>query len=169
MAVSGLFGEFSAKLDAKGRFLLPAALVRQLPTPQPGTPDTDSYVLNRGLDKCLVLFPAAVWRQELQAVFATNQFVAENRAFARLFQSGATPVDMDGQGRLLIPKRLAEAADVKQDLTIIGAWDRIEIWAAEVYSAWYQTEGRRLQPLAETVMAHRKYNHANPADGGPVS
>lgn len=165
MALGGLFGEFAAKLDAKGRFLLPAALVRQLPNTQ----DESAFVLNRGLDKCLVLFPAAVWQQELQAVFATNQFVAENRAFARLFQSGATPVEMDGQGRLLIPKRLADAVDIKQDLAIIGAWDRVEIWATEVYNAWYETEGRRLQPLAEKVMATRKYNPSNPADGGPVS
>ncbi len=146
---AALFGEYPCKLDAKGRFLVPQALMRQLPK------GDAEFVLNRGLDTCLVLFPLAVWQQELAAIYATNQYVPENRAFARLFQSGAVPAELDGQGRLLVPKRLAEHAALQQDLVLVGAYDRIEIWAAEVFEAWRNQQAAQLPALAEQVMRLR--------------
>jgi MraZ protein len=143
-----IFGEYECKVDAKGRFLLPAGLLKQL-DPESST----DFVLNRGLDQCLVLYPLKVWRAELGKIMQKNQYVAENRAFARKFQAGATPVSLDSNNRLLVPKRLAAYAGVEKELVLIGAMDRIEVWAKEAYDEWLESPENDLETLAEKVMA----------------
>jgi MraZ protein len=163
-----LFGEFPCKLDAKGRFLLPAALLRQLPA-EPETPaqtpahttaaepstealQPQEFVINRGLDNCLVLYPRPVWEQELVRIMSRNQYDPDNRAFARKFQAGATPVQLDSAKRLLVPKRLAEWAGLQHELVLIGALDKVEIWAQEHYDAWMNHGSAPLEDLARRVM-----------------
>jgi MraZ protein len=157
--VNPLFGEFPCKLDAKGRFLLPAALLRQLPgtetdPPKPTeTPETPfDFVINRGLDNCLVLYPRPVWEQELVRIMSRNQYDPDNRAFARKFQAGATPVQLDSAKRLLVPKRLAEWAGLQHELVLIGALDKVEIWAQEKYDTWMTEGSAPLEDLARRVM-----------------
>jgi MraZ protein len=143
-----IFGEYECKLDEKGRFLLPSALLKQLPEDQ-----REEFVLNRGLDPCLVLYPMSVWREELRKIHSKNQYVAKNRAFARKFQSGATPANPDSNRRLLIPKRLMSYAGIERDLVLIGAFDRIEIWGKERYEEWLEDDSNNLEKLSEEVMA----------------
>jgi MraZ protein len=143
-----IFGEYECKLDDKGRFLMPAALLKQLPEE-----DREEFVLNKGLDPCLVLYPIKVWKEELKRIHSKNQYVAQNRAFARKFQSGATPVSPDGNRRLLIPKRLMNHAGIERDLILFGAFDRVEVWGKEQYEAWQADENNNLEKLAEQVMA----------------
>lgn len=145
-----LFGEFECKVDAKGRFLLPAALLRQLPEGE-----QQEFVINRGLDNCLVLYPIKVWEAELVKIMSLNQFVKENRDFARKFQAGATPLTLDSAKRVLVPRRLAEWAGIDKDTVLIGAMDKVEIWATERYTNWLNNESAPLEHLAEQVMAGR--------------
>jgi MraZ protein len=84
-----------------------------------------------------------------------NQFVAENRALARLFQAGATPVDLDSAKRVLVPKRLAEWAGIDKDCVLIGVLNKIEIWSRERYDAWLATGSLPLEQLAERVMGQQ--------------
>jgi MraZ protein len=150
--MTALFGEYPVRADAKGRFLLPAALQRQLAGLS--TSSSESFVLARGLDPCLVLFSEAVWQTELTRLYGHNRFDAEARTFARLFQSGAQPLSLDAQNRLLVPKPLwdelmATAPSLSPELILIGAWDRIELWAEARYRQWLAEQQPRLAELAQ--------------------
>lgn len=142
-----LYGEYSCKVDDKGRFLMPSALHKQL-----AEDHRTAFVVGRGLDPCLVIYPAPVWETELQRIYSRNQYQEANRSFARLFQSGATPVTLDGQGRLNLPKSLQTEAAIDKEVVLIGALDRIECWSAERYQAWLRSSQERLPALAEQVM-----------------
>lgn len=142
-----IFGEYECKIDAKGRFVLPSGLRRQLPEDE-----QKEFVINRGLDQCLVLYPIKIWERELAKIHSRNQYVAKNRAFARKFQNGAKPVEIDNAGRVLVPKQLAGYAEVSKELVLVASFDRIEIWDKGVYDAWQADEQWDMETLSEEVM-----------------
>lgn len=142
-----IYGEFTCSLDAKGRFLMPALLRKQLPEDE-----QSDFVINRGLDQCLVIFPIRVWEAELKKIYSRNQFVEKNRAFARMFQNGAAPVSLDGNGRLLVPRGLSEHARLGREIVLIAQYDRIEVWDATNYQTWLQSGKYDLASLSEEVM-----------------
>lgn len=142
-----LIGEYDCKLDAKGRFLMPAGLRKQLPEGQ-----QEEFVVNKGLDKCLVLYPIPVWEEELKRLQSRNQYVKKNRAFLRMFLNGATRMSLDGNGRLLLPKRLIEGAAMNKQIKLVAQIDKVEIWDAATYDAWMENPEFDFEELAEEVM-----------------
>ncbi|MEM0999361.1 MAG: division/cell wall cluster transcriptional repressor MraZ [Bacteroidota bacterium] len=142
-----IFGEYECKIDSKGRFVLPSGLRKQLPGDQ-----QKEFVINRGLDECLVLYPIQIWERELKRIHSRNQYVAKNRAFARKFMNGATPVDIDSAGRVLVPKRLTGHAKLTKELVLVASFDRIEIWDKQVYDEWQTDEQWDMETLSEEVM-----------------
>ncbi|MDP5171290.1 MAG: division/cell wall cluster transcriptional repressor MraZ [Bacteroidia bacterium] len=146
--MKALIGEYSCKTDEKGRFLVPSGLRKQLPEEQ-----RDEFVINRGLDNCLVMYPMEVWEKELRRIQSRNQYVKKNRAFTRMFLTGATPVTLDGNGRALIPRRLAEQIGLGKDLILLAQIDKVEIWDQEAYNAWMDAPDFDFDDLAEDVMA----------------
>ena len=142
-----IFGEYECKLDSKGRFLLPSGLKKQLPENQQA-----EFVINRGLDKCLVMYLIQVWEAELENIYSKNQYVAANREFGRRFLNGASRVEPDGASRLLITKRLCDYAGMDKEIVLIAAYDRIEIWDKAVYEAWQSDDSVNLERLSEEVM-----------------
>ncbi len=140
-----LFGEYECKVDAKGRFLFPSALLKQLPQDM-----RTEFVINRGLEKCLTIYPINVWYDELEKIYQKNQHNPKNQAYARMFQQGATPVSLDKQKRFLIPKRLAPYADIHKEILVLGMGNRIEIWDKNTYENW--SRNYDLKELAEEVM-----------------
>ena len=77
---------------------------------------------------------------------------AEGRKFNRLFFSGAVEVTVDRLGRLLVPKSLKDFAEIKQDVVIVGISNRIEIWAKEKWTAFYENSRQNFEEIAERVM-----------------
>jgi MraZ protein len=142
-----LFGEYDCKVDAKGRFLFPSVLLSFFEEEE-----QNDFVINKGMDSCLVLYPQQVWEQEIEKIYSKNQFLEKNRAFARMFQSGAQPVRLDNQKRILIPKKLLECAEIQNDIVLIGAYDRIEIWSKEKFEAWLNVHQQNFANLSEEVM-----------------
>lgn len=122
--------------------------------------ERSQFVINIGLDPCLVLYPLRVWEAELKKIYSLNQFVARNRTFARRFQNGATPVEVDGQNRILIPRRLAVEAAIEKDILLFGSFDRIEIWSQERYDDWLAQQTEDPAVLADQIM------NAHSEDGG---
>jgi MraZ protein len=149
--VRTLIGEYHCKLDAKGRFLIPSGLRKQLPDEE-----QEEFVMNRGIDQCLVLYPQRVWEAELGRIQAKNQYVARNRAFTRMFLNGATPVTLDGSSRVLVPKILMEYAGLTKDIILVGQIDKAEIWDKEAYEKWLSDPGFDFEALAEEVMGDRE-------------
>ncbi len=142
-----LIGEYDCKLDPKGRFLFPAALKKQL-----DAADQDQFVLNRGFEGCLVLYPNSSWAEESKNMSKLNLYKAEHRKFYRQFHNGATLVKPDNLGRILIPKNLKLFANIQKELVVFAYAKRIEIWAKEHYIAHMQEDVSDFAQLAERVM-----------------
>ena len=142
-----LLGEYDVTLDAKGRLLLPAALKKML-----GKEVQKGFVINRDVfSPCLVLYPHAEWESTHQKLRRLNRFVQKNMEFIRRFAGGATPLDLDGSGRFLLPYALVNDPKLGKDIKLLGLGDRIEIWDRERY-ATMRREGVDLTALAEDVM-----------------
>lgn len=142
-----LLGEFYVALDGKGRFRLPSGLLKGL-----GDRDTLKFVVNRGFDNCLVLYPKPVWDEIKTQVDALNKFNRKNLAFTRLFYRGASEVVPDSADRLLLPKQLLAWAKADKNLVLNAMNDRIEIWAEAEYEELLSTDESDYSALAEEVL-----------------
>jgi MraZ protein len=135
-------------LDAKGRFLLPTKLRKQFPEDAQA-----EFVINRGIEKCLVLHPQKVWEAQIEKIFSKNQFIEKNRRFARRFTNGATEIELDGSARINLPKRLMEYAGMDKDIILVGQYNKVEIWDEERYDAMMNMDDDDdIALLAEEVM-----------------
>lgn len=130
---------------------MPSGLRKQLPEDQ-----QNEFVINRGLDKCLVLYPLKVWEKELEQIQARNQYVKKNRAFTRWFLNGATPITLDGSARVNIPKRLMEHAELEKELILVAQINKVEIWDKAKYQGWFEEPDYDFEALAEEVMGDSK-------------
>lgn len=148
--MTNFIGEFDCKLDAKGRLMLPSGLRKQL------SPEAkESFVINRGFEQCLVLYPKNDWDRISAEVNQLNRYVKKNREFIRYFYRGATDLTLDGTGRLLLPKRLKEYATIEKEAVLFAYSDRIEVWNKERYENLLTDEPEDFANLAEEVMGNK--------------
>lgn len=111
------------------------------------------FVINRGFERCLVLYPITVWNVIKTQVSGLNSFRKDHREFQRRFYNGATEVTLDSAHRLLLPKHLLEYAEIDKDLWLTAMDNRIEIWSDENYRAsLMETDSDDYADLAERVM-----------------
>ncbi len=144
--MTNFIGEYDCKLDDKGRLMLPAGLKKQCSSSSEG-----KFVVNRGLENCLVLYQKQDWDTVSSKIAQLNQFVLKNRKFIRRFNNGASTLELDGVGRLLIPKKLLEYAGISKEMILFGYADKIEIWSKEAYEKMLNEE-EDFASLAEEVM-----------------
>jgi MraZ protein len=145
----GFLGEFEATLDAKGRFLLPAGFKKQLPEDE-GT----GFVINRGFEKCLSLYPVKNWEPLFADISKLNDFDPKVREFRRYFLNGATIVEPDSAGRILIPPNLKDHAGLEKDIVLVAAVNKIEIWDSKKYKQFFDSfSPEAFSDLAKDVMA----------------
>ena len=118
-------GSIDAKTDEKGRVFVPSTFRKILQKE-----DEQELVLRRDLFvKCLVLYPKSVWNEQVDSVRArTNPFDRRQREVLRLFTADAENITLDSGGRMLIPRRYLEYAEIKGEVRFIGVDDVIEIW-----------------------------------------
>lgn len=145
--MTSFLGEFECKLDSKSRFLLPAGLRKQI---DPAA--KEQFVINRGFEGCLVLYPINEWEKVSAKLRSLNLFVAKNRSFYRQFHNGATAVSLDGNGRVLVPKALMKYAGIDKDAVLFAYADRIELWAKDKYEEVMNNDSDAFAALAEEVM-----------------
>ncbi len=118
-------GEYSHSIDAKGRLIIPSKFRELL---------GEEFVLTKGLDGCLFIFPNDEWasfEEKLRALPLTNKSA---RTFSRFFVAGATSCELDKQGRILVPATLREFAGLEKDVVLTGSINRIEVWSKEKWS-----------------------------------
>jgi MraZ protein len=147
MAQTQFTGEFPCTLDAKGRFLFPVVLRKQLPAKAKGR-----FMLHRGFEKCLVMYAKHDWDAISAEVNKLNLYIKNNRDFARYFFRGVTEFHLDGTSRLLIPKALMEHARLKKDIILLGYSNRVEVWDEKAYYKHMDEEPADFVKLAEEVM-----------------
>ncbi len=142
-----LLGEYECKMDPKGRLRMPTDLISQL-----GEGQSHSFVVNRGFEKCLMLYPEPVWDKITNEINQLNLYNKKNRDFVRYFYRGAQKLEVDGADRILITKRLLEYAVIDKDVILSAYNDRIEIWAKDQYDLLMDEEPDDFSDLAEDVL-----------------
>jgi|TARA_R110000737_G_scaffold134970_2_gene166165 MraZ protein len=145
----GLVGEYEVKLDNKGRFMFPAHLRKQLsPAAQ------ENFMLNKGFEDCLTLYPMNEWEKLSQKLSKLNLFKPKNRMFYRLFHQGAKNISLDSAGRILIPVGHLERVGLDKEAMIIAYNDRIEIWDKAKYFNLIEGNMTDFADLADEVMGN---------------
>ena len=126
--MNGFLGEYEVTLDAKGRFLLPASLKKQTGE------EAGSFVINRGFEKCLGLYPMKSWEPIFEQISKLNDFDPKVRSFRRYFLNGATIMELDSAGRLL--RRSAEAMLIASAALVrLGLGARVALRAVRIFFA----------------------------------
>jgi MraZ protein len=130
--MAGFKGKYDHTVDDKGRVSLPSKIRKAL-SPEAN----DSFVITRGYEKSLVLYPLDAWnRYEEQMKTGLNTHREEDRLFIRMIMMWAQEVSLDRQARLMIPKELTEIAAITTQVVIIGALEKIELWSPEYFRAY---------------------------------
>ena len=131
--------------------MMPSGLRKQLdPEAQ------EKFVLNRGFEKCLVLYPKNVWSGISAEISKLNQYKKKNREFIRYFYRGASEISLDSTGRLLFPKRLMTYASIAKEVVLFAYFDRIEVWDKNTYDNLLTDEPDDFSNLAEEVMGSKR-------------
>lgn len=145
--IKQLLGEYECKIDAKGRMRMPSGLINQL-----GEEGALNFVINRGFEKCLMLYPESVWDRITNEINELNLYNKKNRDFVRYFYRGAQKVSMDSADRILVSRRLLEYAGIEKQVILSAYNDRIEIWAQQEYEDLLEEEPADFSDLAEDVL-----------------
>ncbi len=153
--MTNFIGEYECKLDAKGRLMLPSGLKKQCAPESEGR-----FVVNRGMETCLVMYQKHDWELVTEKISKLNQFVIKNREFIRRFNNGATAMELDGVGRLLIPKKLLDYAGIDKDMILFAYADKIEIWSKKAYEKMMNSDAD-FAKLAEDVMGNKDSQDIN--------
>jgi MraZ protein len=137
-----LIGEYSHNLDPKKRLSVPAKFRKEL---------GDGAVLTRGLDGCLWLFPSAQWSQLAERIASLPMAQADSRSFARLLLSGATEVQFDALGRILVPDYLKQYAGLTREVIVTGVQNRLELWDKAAWTEYKKALEKNGDAIAQKL------------------
>lgn len=135
-------GEYIHTLDDKGRLAIPAKFRESL---------KQGAVVTRGLDQCLFVYTAEEWRRLAEKLAALPLGQSATRAFSRLMLAGAMDVELDKQGRMVVPEYLRSAAGLKKDVVFAGLYNRLEMWDADVWETYKTATESESNALAEKM------------------
>lgn len=118
--------EYNHTIDAKGRLIIPSKFREAL---------GEEFVVSKGMDGCLFVYANEDWNAFEQKLTALPLINKEARQFARFFLAGAASVEVDKQGRILLPASLRSFAGLDKDVVLVGVGSRIEIWSKEKWES----------------------------------
>lgn len=136
-------GEYQHTIDEKGRLIIPAKFRDAL---------GPSFVVTRGLDNCLFVYPPKEWGTLEQKLKSLSLMKADARAFTRFFFSGATECELDKQGRVNIPNNLRDYAKLDKECVVLGVSGRVEIWSKPVWDSYYEQSEQSFNEIAEKLV-----------------
>ncbi|WP_416151050.1 division/cell wall cluster transcriptional repressor MraZ [Salipaludibacillus sp. HK11] len=136
-------GEHHHNIDDKGRMIVPVKFREELGS---------SFVVTRGMDKCLFVYPENEWKQ-LEDKLKTLPFTKKDaRAFTRFFFSGAAECELDKQGRVNIASTLRSYANLEKECVIIGVSNRVEIWSKAIWEEYFAESEESFAEIAEGIV-----------------
>ena len=149
--MSGFLGEIKGKIDAKGRIVMPARFLKQMPENQNHT-----FVLNRGIEQCLTLYTLSEWQKVMGEMKKLNLYGQKQRLFYRFF-ARAFELTLDATNRLLLPKDLLAYAQIEQEALLLGLpeQNRIEIWNPTNFENLMDFSSEDFAKLANDVMGNQ--------------
>ena len=138
-----VYVEYHQKIDDKGRLTIPSKLRYEL---------GESFIVTRGLDNCLFIYPKEEWNQVISK-YKELPNTKDARNFMRFFLSGATEVNFDKQGRINIPMPLIKYSDLLKDCIVIGVNERLEIWSKENWDSFIENNEENLSDIADKLFS----------------
>jgi len=149
--VVNLIGTYECKVDAKGRLMVPSALKKQLSPVL-----KELFVIKRSVfQPCLELYPIQEWNVLMEKINGLNRFVKRNNDFIRKFTAGVKTVEVDANGRLLIPRDLMGFADIDKEIVLSSAINIIEIWDKNKYENAIDVAADDFAEMAEEIMGNK--------------
>jgi MraZ protein len=139
--------EFESKLDTKGRLVLPARIKAQLPSGE-----GDELVIRRGFEPCLIIYPMVEFKKVFSKISGLSEFNEEYRKLQRNFFSGTATVELDSNGRFVIPRNMLNYAQLEKDLILIGMGNKVEVWNPSIYEKHLIKDPSELSKLAEKYL-----------------
>ncbi|GAA0460553.1 division/cell wall cluster transcriptional repressor MraZ [Alkalibacillus silvisoli] len=136
-------GEYQHNIDTKGRLIVPAKFREGL---------GQTFVITRGLDKCLFAYPLDEWKQLEEKLKKLPLTKKDARAFTRFFFSGAVECEIDKQGRINVPSPLLSYASLDKECVVIGVSNRVEVWAKDQWDEYVEESEDSFGEIAENLM-----------------
>ena len=135
-------GEYQHSIDEKGRMAIPIKFRKLL---------EKGAVVTRGLDSCLFLYPRKEWEVLAEKIAALPISQADSRAFSRHMLSGAMEVEIDKQGRAVLPDYLRKFAGISKKTVVAGLYNRVEIWDADKWESYKHSTENQSNEIAERM------------------
>ncbi|HTM68674.1 MAG TPA: division/cell wall cluster transcriptional repressor MraZ [Candidatus Binatia bacterium] len=135
-------GEYHHTVDEKGRLAIPMKFRKELRT---------GAVVTRGLDNCLFVFSMAEWKKLAEKLSSLPFSQANSRAFSRLMLAGAMDVEIDKQGRVVLPEYLRRYANVAKEVVVAGLYSRIEVWDKASWETYKAKTEKDSNDIAERM------------------
>ncbi|HSX24712.1 MAG TPA: division/cell wall cluster transcriptional repressor MraZ [Candidatus Andersenbacteria bacterium] len=135
-------GEYNHTIDEKGRMNVPAKFRRDV---------TAGVVVTRGLDHCLFVYPKSEWEVMAEKLSRLPVSQKKSRAFARLMLAGAMDIELDSQGRVMLPEYLRQYASIKKHVVVAGLYNRLEIWDEDAWREYRTKTELESDDIAESM------------------
>lgn len=139
--------EFEGKLDSKGRLVLPSRIKSQLPAG-----NDREMVIRKGFEPCLVLYPMVEFKKVFSRISGLTEFNEEFRKLQRNFFAGTATVELDTNGRFLIPRNMLSYAQLDREAVLVGMGNKVEIWQPQQYEKHLIKDAGELSKLAEKYL-----------------
>lgn len=137
-----LIGEYKHTLDDKKRISLPSKFRSQV---------GKKVVVTHGLDGCLFIYPIKEWQKISEKLGELGMGQADTRGFNRFMLAGASELNVDSVGRILIPEHLRDFAKVKQKVVFAGVFNRIEVWNEKSWNEYKSQVVKNADKMAEKL------------------
>ncbi len=138
-------GEYHPVMDEKGRVAIPVKLRKAFGE----NAVINTLIITHGFDKCIMAFRQEDWKEFVETrLVPLSQSDPKNRMRLRFLMGGATECELDKQGRIIIPVYLKQYAEIDKEVTLLGLFNKIEIWGSETY-ANYRPDGDALNAFAK--------------------
>lgn len=136
-------GEYKYNLDEKNRIALPSKFRKLFST---------GAIITRGLDNCLFIYTTKEWNKLVEKLASLPISQAKSRAFSRLMLAGAMDVNLDRQGRIILPDYLKEFAGLNKKIIVAGLYNRLEVWDEKMWSKYQRISEKDSNDIAEGLV-----------------
>jgi MraZ protein len=145
--MSSFKGSDTYSVDAKGRVSIPSKMRRNISADAQGT-----FVLTRGLEKCLYAYPLDEWKKLEANIQSLQQASDQDRFYMRMLMQFSEELVADTQYRLLIPQTMLEFAEIRKEVYFIGVLDHIELWNPANFKRYIESMKQSYENVAEQVL-----------------
>ena len=134
-----LKGEFQYTLDDKGRVVIPPRFRRVL---------GDQIVVTRGIDPCISVYSPSEWTKVEEAL---RKLPTRQRDVTRYMLAGAVDLELDRQGRVMLPAHLRQHAGIDREVVVVGLISRLEIWSRTAWQSYIEKAQKSAPQIAEQI------------------